>query len=211
MKKLLIPLFSLFLLFLLSSPSVFADDISDFQIEGISIGDSLLDYMTEDEILEEIEENKDYFYYLEEPYKYAEVYLFNYSSTYEAGLSFMIKNNSRNQYISNKNEKYTILLIRGMKNYIKDFDTCIQKRDEIAEELSNMFPNAQKIEQNSSHPFDPSGDSITNNIYFIFDSGAEVQMTCIDFEETLRLKNNWSEGLDIVIQSEEVTRWMRDE
>jgi len=45
MKKLLILLFSFFLFGL---SSVFADDISDFQIEGISIGDSLLHYMTED-------------------------------------------------------------------------------------------------------------------------------------------------------------------
>ena len=51
MKKLLILLFSIFLL---SSPSVFADDISDFEIEGMSIGDSLLDYMTEEKILKEI-------------------------------------------------------------------------------------------------------------------------------------------------------------
>ena len=73
MKKLLVLLFSLFLL---SSPSVFADDISDFSIEGISLGDSLLDYMTEEEILKEIETNKDYYLNLKEPYKYAEVYLF---------------------------------------------------------------------------------------------------------------------------------------
>ena len=53
MKKLLILLFSLF--FLISSPSIFADDISDFEIEGISIGDSLLDYMTEEEIHKQIE------------------------------------------------------------------------------------------------------------------------------------------------------------
>ena len=51
MKKLLILLFSFFLL---SSPSVFADDISDFQIEGMSIGDSLLDYFSEDEIINNI-------------------------------------------------------------------------------------------------------------------------------------------------------------
>ena len=38
MKKLLILLFSLFFL---SSPSVFADDFSDFMIEGMGIGDSL--------------------------------------------------------------------------------------------------------------------------------------------------------------------------
>ena len=35
-------------LFLISTTQ--ADDIRDFQIEGMSIGDSLLDYMTENEI-----------------------------------------------------------------------------------------------------------------------------------------------------------------
>ena len=71
MKKLLILLFSIFFL---SSPAVFADDISDFSIEGISIGDSLLDYMTEEAILAEIELNKDDYYFLNEPNKYVEVY-----------------------------------------------------------------------------------------------------------------------------------------
>ena len=47
MKKLLALLFSIFILY---SHSVFADDISDFEIEGISIGDSLLDYMTKEKI-----------------------------------------------------------------------------------------------------------------------------------------------------------------
>ena len=51
MKKILILLFSLFFL---NSTSVIADDISDFSIEGISIGDSLLDYMSEEEILKDI-------------------------------------------------------------------------------------------------------------------------------------------------------------
>jgi len=34
---------------------VFADDISDFQIEGMSIGDSLLDFFSEEEIKQNIE------------------------------------------------------------------------------------------------------------------------------------------------------------
>ena len=75
MKKLLILLFAILFL---SSPSVFADDISDFEIEGMSIGDSLLDYMTKDEILKEIEENKDMYSELNDPYKYVEVYLFQF-------------------------------------------------------------------------------------------------------------------------------------
>ena len=80
MKKLLLLLISIFLL---SSLSVFADDISDFQIEGMSIGDSLLDYMTEEEILEEIELNINDYLQLNEPYKYAEVYLFQNLQTYD--------------------------------------------------------------------------------------------------------------------------------
>ena len=62
--KILLTFFVLFF-----SSSVVADDISDFEIEGISIGDSLLDYMTEDEILEQIERTKDYFLYLKDPHK----------------------------------------------------------------------------------------------------------------------------------------------
>ena len=41
-------LLALFVLFF--SSSVIAEDISDFQIEGMSIGDSLLDYFSEEEI-----------------------------------------------------------------------------------------------------------------------------------------------------------------
>jgi len=47
MKKLSTYLF--LVLFSFSTPS-FGDDISKFQIEGMSIGDSLLDYFTEEAI-----------------------------------------------------------------------------------------------------------------------------------------------------------------
>ena len=41
-----------------------ADDIRDFEIEGMSIGDSLLNFMSNDEILNQIELNKDVHYFL---------------------------------------------------------------------------------------------------------------------------------------------------
>jgi hypothetical protein len=206
MKKLLIPLFSLFFL---SSPSVFADDISDFQIEGISIGDSLLDYMTEDEILENIERTKDFFAYLKEPNKYAEVYLFQDFSIYER-MSFFIKNNSTNQYVTNKNEKYTILLIRGLISYIEDFDSCIQKRDEIVEVLSTMFSNTQKTEMVWTDETEPSGNSIFDDVTFTFDSGDDIMARCNNWDENYRIKNNFSEGLSIAISTKEIFEWGTD-
>ena len=39
------------ILFLFFSSSLFAEDISDFEIEGISIGDSALEYFTKEDII----------------------------------------------------------------------------------------------------------------------------------------------------------------
>ena len=206
MKKLLVLLFSVFLL---SSPSVFAEDISDFEIEGMSIGDSLLDYMTEEEILKEVELNKNDYYFLNEPNKYAEVYFNKNLMKYET-VSFLFQNNATNEYISNKNEKYIISSIRGIFDYTNDIDGCLQKRDEISEVISSMFPGSQKIENVFDYGGDPSGESTTYAVYFDLDSGGEVEVSCYDYEESFRIKNNWSDILNVAIDTDEVVNWLND-
>jgi len=206
MKKLLTVLFSLFFLI---SPSVFADDISDFQIEGMSIGDSLLDYMTKDEILEEIERTKNNYGWLNEPNKYSEVYMWKELPTYDK-ISFFVKNNSTNEYVTNKNEKYTIVFIRGILDYNEDFDSCIAKRDEIVKIFSEMFPNTIKKEEIFKHSADSSGRSIIDAVYFYFDSGGDAEVYCSNYEETFRIKSKYSEGLSIVITSEDIINWFED-
>ena len=109
----------LILILTLQAPSYAAEDIQNFEIEGISIGDSLLDYMSEDEILKEIEENIDRFSYLKEPNKYVQIPLERNSLIYDS-MAILIKNNSSNQYISDKNEKYTIRYISGNIDFIND-------------------------------------------------------------------------------------------
>ena len=206
MKKLLILLFSLFVF---SSPSVFADDISDFQIEGISIGESLLDYMTENEILKEIKRTKDWYLHLKEPYKYASIYLRGEFLNYDY-LGFIIKNSSSNTYVSNKNEKYKILSITGEIGYIENFDGCMQKRDEIAEIFSKSFTNADRFQGIREIPSDPSGKSIVNQVDFVFDSGNSVMVYCTDYDETIRLQNKWKEGLTVVLMLDEINEWVSD-
>ena len=120
------------------------------------------------------------------------------------------QNNSASKYITNKNEKYEILSIYGVIDYIEDFDSCLQKRDEIVEVLPNMFPNAQKTEDIFAHSSDPSGNSIVDAVYFVFDSGAKIEISCDNFEETYRIRNRWSEGLNVAIKYEEISSWMRD-
>ena len=65
-----------------------ADDIKEFEIEGISIGDSLLDYLSKEEIIKGIEFNKPA--YKNYSNDFGEVYIFDNFESYDR-LSFKVK------------------------------------------------------------------------------------------------------------------------
>ena len=189
MKKLSTYLF--LFLFSFSAPS-FADDISDLQIEEINIGDSLLDYMSE----KEIEKRKYMYHYTTD--EFGEVYKYDGLQTYFL-LSFFVKPDDKN---------FTIYGINGTLPHEKDINSCYKKMSEISKEFSATYKNAKKNEQTFNHPGDPTGRSKMKQVNFIFKSGDKIKIVCTDFEENLRIKNNWIDGLDIIIQRKEVTDWL---
>ena len=206
MKKILVLLFSLFLL---SSTAVFADNISDLSIEGISIGDSLLDYMNEDEILSGIEETQDWYLHLKEPFKYTEVQINKNFSKYDY-VSVYVKNNNLNEYVSNKNAKYTILSIRGSIFYPQDFDNCIKERDEIVEIFSKILPSAIKSEYYEYHDADPSGDSIVDSVYLDNLPYEGSRYICTDWSKSITTMNNWTDNLSISLETQEIIEWFEN-
>ena len=121
-------------LFSFSTPS-FADDISDFEIEGISIGDSALEYISLEEIQKEIKRTKSGYEHLKNPYEFGEVYLRNKEFQNYDLMSFFVKTD---------NEKYKISAIRGLIHYNDDIEGCINKKNEISNSLSNMFKDVKK-------------------------------------------------------------------
>ena len=124
MKKLSTYLF--LILFSFSAPS-FAEDIRDFQIEGISIGDSLLDYMSE----EEIKENVGYVY----PDKKFTYSNYNKSSEIydEVGIEY-----------KSKDKTYKIHGVQGMIFFENNIEGCYKKQNEIEKEISSMFTETKK-------------------------------------------------------------------
>ena len=194
-------LFTLIIIFTLQSFST-ADDIQDLEIEGMSIGDSLLNYISEIDIKKEIEITKNHYSYLEDPLRFREVYFFsnkNNFNTYKT-VSAMFKNNDN---------KYRIVFIRGMKDYVENLQGCISKRSEISEEIETIIPKYSKDFREGKSRLDKSGKSTTNNIYYIFDSGNGIVLACNDWEEKLRKKNNWTEGLSVILRTNEVGVWMQ--
>ena len=129
MKKLSTYLF--LILFSFSVPS-FADDISEFEIEGISIGDSLLDFFSEEEIKNNIK--LDYFSPIQnKTINLTELNKFPFFEIYDA-LQIVFKTNDK---------KYKIYGLHGVKDF-DDINNCYKKLDKIAEEFSEMFKNAEK-------------------------------------------------------------------
>jgi translation elongation factor P/translation initiation factor 5A len=194
MKKLSTYLFLFILSFSMSSH---ADDIKEFEIEGISIGDSLLNHLSKEEIITEIEVNKSTYNYLNNDF--GEVYSFNKFETYDS-LSFFVKPND---------EKFLIYEVQGLISYIEDLNGCHIKQNEIVEEISDLLEDAKKSEQSFKSRADPSGKSTKDKIKFTFNSGDEIQVNCTNWEENLRIKNNWTEGLSVIISTNGVLNWLR--
>ena len=158
------------LLFLLFSSSVLADDISDFQIEGISIKDSMLDFLSE----KQIKNNTKDFYRTDDfiPVQIEGSY-FN-SEMYDV-IEFNYKNGDKN---------YIIYSVSGL-NYPEDINDCYKAQKEILEELNGLFGNVKGIRKNKlkeyNHGADPSGKSTYTRGGFIFSSLDQVNVDCNDF------------------------------
>ena len=192
MKKLSTYLFLILFSFLASS---FADDISEYQIEGISIGDSLLDHLSKEEIITEIEINKSSYNHLTEDF--AEVYLFGNFDIYDH-LSFMVKP---------KDKDYTIYFIKGSLSYDNKLEQCFAKQKEIEKEFSKMYKNAKKNKSTLEFDWDPTGESVTHNITFYLDSGGYSEINCTKYKKSLKIEHGWKDALQVIIGTEEILDW----
>jgi len=193
MKKLLALLFSLFLL---SSTSVFADDISDFQIEGISIGDSLLDYMTEDEIMS----NK--LNYLAGERQYYVVGPGNLKIENFDSIEFYLKRNDK---------KFIIQFLTAFIFSIKNIDDCKTIKTEIERNIESILSSANKVDYGTiAHTFDNSGKSTVTTTVFWLDSDF-IRTTCTIWSD--EIKNgypSWHDSISLSAGKGEINQWFND-
>ena len=197
MKKLFILLFLILISF-----SSLSDDISDFEIEGISIGDSLLEYMSKGEILKEIERNKNDYHYFNMNDPYFMLYLFEEFPIYDL-ISVVIKNNALSKYVTNSNEEYKVLGIIGTIYYNEDYDNCIINRDEVVEELSNIYKNSNQeiIEEQIGNVLSIDG------VYFSLVGGGLSEASCFKNEKNFKQEYNYKDFLEVRIYSPEIISW----
>ena len=156
----------------------YTDNIEDFNIENISIGDSALDYFNEPQI---VNSELDWFNY---SYKEYSTSLLPGKGIYDW---FKLTYKSNDDY-------FKILGIVGIivKNKY-DSKECNNQLDTAALEISKIFENTQQgKKQMFNIVYDPSkifqetnskGKSTATSILFDFNNGGEIILSCYDMEK----------------------------
>ena len=172
-----------------------SSDIEDFEIEGISIGDSLLDYFEESEIIKKFYyNNKKYFSFGSAKYK---------SENYD-GVQFHAKNNDK---------KYKIVAIEGMKAFEnKNFNECLKLKDEIVKDILKDLDNPNVDTDTGKHNYDSSGNSKYYRTSISLSSRAKyfnLSISCTDWSK--ELEPQFADKLAVSISNNEFNDYMSTE
>ena len=180
MKKLL----TIIVLGLLWCNTTQADDIRDFEIEGMSVGDSLLDYMSVDQIKKALGDSTTFFYPKE------------YKNKKFASIGVRPKDLNRKQIkfqiydevgviIDSRSNNFEIFALEGtLISRNGDIKDCYKKQIEIADDIREIIPSKYKkvvwfLEKERLNKYDLS----VKYIDFTTSERKPFQLVCYDKNE----------------------------
>ena len=139
-----------------------ADDIKDFEIEGISIGDSALEFFTKEQIIKNSRND----HYTNKKYKPVQNDFFDFFKKYDA-VDFNFKTND---------SKFIIVSLSGVILYDdKDIESCYVKMKEIISDLDNAFSNLEQTDIGTSiHPSPKNKSRKSTYTYKYYDFNSNI-------------------------------------
>ncbi len=170
-----------------------ADDISDFEIEGLSIGDSLLNHFSVMEI-------KNFQNYDDLPsdmsFRIIEIFANEMKMELYDSVQIYYKPNDKTFKIQGVNGG----LFCDTKNM------CINKYDEIKKDISKLFGDTLKSDNfNGKHMDDDTGKSIYEYIVYYHPNG-EIAVGYTDWAKHM----NYNDNVSIDISTQEVSNWVKN-
>ena len=177
-----------------------ADDIRDFQIEGMGIGDSALDFFNKKKI-----DNKKTYYLNSKKFFRATL---NHNSDSFEKIQLHIKNNDPH---------YIIQAISGIiyfRDKLVSEKECLKKHNEINKNLSSSLSNL-KISKAKKRVLeqDKTGNSFHFTIYYDFnDEGTEyIKLGCVMYGSEYFEKFKYTDHLRLGFNSKNFSYWLQNE
>ena len=168
-----------------------AEDINEFEIEGISIGDSLLSHFSEKEIIEGL--NYDYY----DSKTFIKVEFWNFTPDKYEIISAHVKNNDKD---------YLVYELSGNIIYKDNINDCYLQQKEIINELSKTFPNAKHADSGRQTTERGGGVSTWDRYDLDFTNGS-IDIICYDWSN----ESGFVDHLSVGINSNEFAEWLREQ
>ena len=175
-----------------------ADDIREFQIEGMSIGDSALDYFSEKEM------EKFYPVYYPASNKFAgfEVPIGNIATksfkTYET-ISFHFKK-------SDKNLKFVSLI--GIIEYPNNLEGCLKQKEKVVQEIRSFLNNSK--EESYKGGFERESKSVAYISDFKQQDG-QIRVWCSDWDQKTETDKGWIDDFNVAVETVDFKNWVNNE
>ena len=171
-----------------------AEDIYELEIAGISLGDSLLKYISKDKI-EKIKNETEVFIYDDKTYYSVTIYESMDFAQYDF-LQFHLKNNDKD---------YKIYSISGRIRFKNDINSCYKLMDEIINDLKLNLKN-YKLNDVGIRDLENQDGSIAKikSTYFLLNSGGDIAVHCYDHPKSINITDN----LTISLDSPQFVKWL---
>ena len=171
-----------------------ADDIRDFEIEGIALGDSALQFFSKNQIIKNSRDD----HYVNNKYTPVQNDYFDFFQTYDA-VDFNFRTND---------SKFIIESLSGIIIYHnKPIENCYAKMKEIISDLDAEFSNLEKTDiKTSIHPSpkNKSRKSTYTHVYYNFNNGDSISVTCYDYSK----EHGSQDHLNVNLQTKEFGDWL---
>ena len=169
-----------------------ADDIRDFEIEGMSIGDTLLQYYSKDQIISKSQNilmgGKKY-------NDWQQIHIENNNELYDR-VSLYFKADDKN---------YIIKKISAKNYYINNIDECYDAQIIIWNEVKKITPNTKKTDlKKEKNPAFPEGDSYQRVAYAYFTDESYIGVGCSDYSKK---DTNSRDRLSVLAVTKEYNTW----
>ena len=188
MKKFLLTLILIFSVQSLTN----ADDIRDFEIEELSIGESALKFFTESELKKNVRQNQ----YEGSDGKFYDTQVRKSDFDIYDEITLVFKKGDKN---------YEIYSIGGIIYYGNQTKKCLSDYKKILDEIENIFPNHTKDSwKNQKHHQDPSGKSLVNGTLMILETEATAEVACYSWSDEMKLEDY----VLVAINSKEFENWL---
>ena len=168
-----------------------ANDIKSITIEGISIGDSALDYFSEQDIKQNVHDH-----YKNKSFIPVQMNGYSFFNTYDA-VDFDYKAGDKNYIIQGL---YGVLIF-------DDINKCETQLDNIVNDINPMLTDTHDIQKSKViHDTDPSGKSYIIEKQWIFQNGDRILVQCYNMNKELDYQ---SIHLTVSIRTKEYHNFLR--